>query len=54
MLMNTIVFTNILSLSIKTKQTVHIQTISHTEISEKKQRETLKEHGRPNEFQITQ
>ena len=34
----------------KTKQTIHIQTGNHTETSERKQQETLKEHS--NEFQI--
>ena len=33
-----------------TKQTIHIQTSNHTEISDSKQQETLKEHS--NEFQI--
>ena len=34
----------------KTKQTIHIQTSNHTEASEMKQQETLKEHS--NVFQI--
>ena len=36
----------------KTKRTIHIQTSNHTETSERKQQETLKEHS--NEFQIDQ